>query len=282
MAHKARGLILLTPGRAIHCCTRVNTYGKGKKFTKLFRTILLEVVTELLDYYWISVDLCIPQDGHYHFIPTALDRLPTEAEVIARFNTRFDGAHPHLTPTDLRLPEVRADMVTLSSFMRDLNSFVARRCNAKLGYWGRLWRDRYHHTELTSAEQLLQSAVHAELSLVRAQEVVRPQDSPYSCLTRWLVEQDHETTPDLYRIICHHRGVTMADYPVAAFCEELCLLLDQRLPGWQDHARIPHLANFVVPPGQPHWMVPEPRDASPPLMASTDTDCFCHPTRCSR
>jgi hypothetical protein len=254
MAHKARGVILLEPGVAVHCSNRFNTYERVP-MNRAMKRLMVEIAQKLQAYYWVTVAVNIPMTTHIHLIIAGLCRLLAAEEVARRYNQRFKGKRRQITPDDPRIPTLALDMITLSSFMRDFDAQVAQEYNRRYGYRGRLWRDRFSHVLLLTDAHLLNSAFYAELNPNRAQIVERPQENEFSTIAAWLVAPDRGPCPEFYTVLRYRRGLSVAEYTPEDFHAEMCAGFERRLPGWNAPQVVAHpaLVVFAQQPGVPAW-----------------------------
>jgi hypothetical protein len=257
-SHKPRPRVLLTPGTAVAVCSHTQTYLEPLLDLRELQGPILAIIDALSHLYHVAIDIRELMGNHYHLDIYARAQLPTDAEVIHYFNTRYKHQKRQLTPGDLRLPQVKGDMILVANLMRDLNSRIATLVNIFYGFTGHLWRKGYDCRLLDTDEYLINSAIYAELNPTRARLVDYPQDYFCSRLAKWLITPDPTCPPELWRLLRERRELTIDEYPLEEFILELNAAFERRLPGWR----------AVRIPGQPPRLVELPRGPGVPAWAA--------------
>jgi len=153
-----------------------------------------------------SIDLCAfaIMSNHYHlvlFINQEEVNSWSEEEVIDRWGRLFPVAAKNLenlmsltkSKVDLvahrkKIEQWRANLASISWFMRCLNEYIARMANKEEQCSGRFWEGRFKSQALLDEKAVLSCMAYVDLNPVRATMAATPEESDFTSIQERLFE----------------------------------------------------------------------------------------------
>ena len=156
-------------------------------------------------------------DNHLHLVvhmdPILASEWPRE-EVARRWlelHPRRDGygraipvdemAIARLAEDEELVEQRRKQLADLSTFMRELNEWVARHSNREDGVSGRFWQGRFRCQKLLDPAALLMCCIYVDLNPIRAGIASTPEESHFTSIHARIQERRGEPVPNAPRLM---------------------------------------------------------------------------------